>query len=53
MLIAMASARGQGMRQPQWWGLLEKFRRLYPSARRRHPVRAAPFATYLDEIFSA
>jgi hypothetical protein len=56
MLIAMASARGQGMRQPLWWALLEKIRRLYPSARRRHPAvtaREAHLQAYLEEAFAA
>jgi hypothetical protein len=56
MLIAMASARGTGMRHPQWWGLLEKIRRLYPPARRRHPAPLAGepvLRPIIDETFAA
>jgi hypothetical protein len=56
MLTAMTSARRPRMRQLLWWALLEKIRRLYPAARRRHPARAAgdaPLATYLDDTSAA
>jgi hypothetical protein len=56
MLIAMASARGHRMRQPLWWALLEKIRRLCLPVRRRHPSSAADapgLRPFLDETFAA
>lgn len=56
MLIAMASARGQGMRQPLWWALLEKIRRLCLPVRRRHPAHETSepaLRAYLTETFAA
>jgi hypothetical protein len=56
MLIAMASARGHGMRQPLWWALLEKIRRLCHPVRRRHPaheISEPALRAYLTETFAA